>query len=108
MAGGALPGGGLWTGPDIADQTVQVNGRAVHFDFDWRFGPLVTDAEGEPLNRQPGKHSPFWGAFEAWLKVYKATYPPSSVAPRPPPSEQWDNRRIVPFPKGQTEGSDHG
>lgn len=59
------------TGPDAIGQGVKVGGKTVCFDFDQRFGPLVVDRYGEPLDRQPtNEKDAFWPPFEKWLKGY--------------------------------------
>lgn len=64
------------TGP-TADHFVMVNGKRVYFSFGYRFGPLITDALGEPVKRQITSEShPFWAPFEKWLDAYKKTNPP--------------------------------
>jgi hypothetical protein len=69
-------------GPDEVDQTVVVNGKVVHFDFDRRFGPLLTDAHGEPLKRQPvSENHPFWAPFNAWLAVWLNANPDPAKLP---------------------------
>lgn len=92
MAGGRLPGGGFWDGPDRVNQTVIVKGETVHFDFDERFGPLVTDKAGEPLARQPiSERHPFWRPFKVWLVAYRAAKPPAPP-PKPGPTDHLDRR----------------
>lgn len=57
--------------PDIVGQTVRVKGRKVYFDYDERFGPLVTDKDGQPLAKQPiAENHPFWAPFMRWLADY--------------------------------------
>lgn len=51
-----------------ATGTGEVNGRKYYWDFSERFGPLFTDKDGEPLDRQPGIRSNAWRAFDAWHK----------------------------------------
>lgn len=59
------------TGPDATGQGVKVGGKVICFDFDERFGPLVVDRYGEPLDRQPtNENAKFWPPFEAWLTGY--------------------------------------
>lgn len=59
------------TGPDATGQGVKVGGKVVCFDFDERFGPLVVDRYGEPIDRQPtNENAKFWPPFEVWLKGY--------------------------------------
>ncbi len=62
-----MPGGGIACVPDSVGQSVIVNGKPVYFDFDENFGPLVTGPKGEE-RKQPGASSPFWPAFNVWLK----------------------------------------
>lgn len=59
------------TGPDAIGQGVKVGGKVVCFDFDQRFGPLVVDRYGEPIDRQPtNENAAFWPPFEKWLAGY--------------------------------------
>lgn len=61
------------TGPGAIGQGVRVGGKVVCFDFDERFGPLVVDRHGEPIDRQPAnENAKFWPPFEQWLKGYWA------------------------------------
>jgi len=69
-----------------------VKGKPVYFDFDRRFGPLVTDKRGEPLTRQPGSNSPFWPPFNVWLANWLKNNPERELPPHP--SEKWDRRSI--------------
>lgn len=57
---------------DAADQIITVKGKKVRFDFSERFGPLVLDDEGNPLEQQPISESdPFWPPFNAWLGAWE-------------------------------------
>lgn len=57
---------------DAADQVITVKGKKVRFDFSERFGPLVLDDEGQPLEKQPIHESdPFWEPFNAWLGAWE-------------------------------------
>jgi hypothetical protein len=49
------------------------NGRH-HWDFSWRFGPLFTRKNGEPLKNQPQPGSAAWSAFETWFAEWKKTH----------------------------------
>jgi hypothetical protein len=81
--GHSLKHGGFICGPEAVGQTVQVKGATVYFDFDHRFGPLLTDREGEPLKRQPiSARDPFWPPFNAWVAEYHKTNPPPDQRPR--------------------------
>jgi hypothetical protein len=91
MACFPLPFGGIGTGPDTATQRITVNGKAVYFDFDRRFGPLVTTKRGEPLAKQPGERSAFWAPFNVWLANWSARNPEPKPLP-PHPSEKWDRK----------------
>lgn len=91
MADFRLPYGGIGTGPDTTTQCVMVKGAPVYFDFDRRFGPLLTSKRGEPLARQPGETSPFWPPFNAWLATWLAANP--EPVRTPDPSEKWDRRK---------------
>lgn len=83
--------GGFLSFPDELAQTVQVNGKTVHFDFDRRFGPLLTDSEGEPLKRQPtSDRHPFWAPFKVWLAEWEKRNPPIPVRH---PSDHLDRKR---------------
>lgn len=47
---------------------VTVKSKVVYFTFNERFGPLVTDRIGDPLETQPvHENHPFWLPFTAWL-----------------------------------------
>lgn len=49
--------------------------RSWRFEFSDRFGPLLVDEDGEPLDDQPVSESdPFWGPFNAWLVRHRATH----------------------------------
>lgn len=85
-----LPFGGIGTGPDTATQSVMVKGKPVYFDFDRRFGPLITDKRGEPLKRQPGERDPFWPPFNIWLAKWLTANPEPKPAPHP--SAKWDTK----------------
>jgi hypothetical protein len=85
-----LPLGGIGCGPDAPTQSVIVNGKSVYFDFDRRFGPLVTNKRGEPLARQPGQGNAFWGPFNRWLADWLAKNP--EPPPPPDPHDKWDSR----------------
>lgn len=59
-------------GPEACQRRVKVRGRWQWFDFDERFGPLLTDRHGEPLKAQPiTENHAFWKPFEAWLRTYE-------------------------------------
>ena len=53
-------------GPDrkIRDAT----GRVWKFEMHPRFGPIVLDRRGDPVDKQPGERSPFWTAVDLWAK----------------------------------------
>lgn len=58
--------------PDVVGQTVLVNGRKVYFDYCRHSGPLVTDKDGRPLEKQPiAENHPFWAPFHAWLAAHE-------------------------------------
>lgn len=62
--------GGIISGPDLIEQSVMVDGRTWHFDFDWYCGPLWTRKNGQPLsNQNPPKA--VWEAFNVWLEKQK-------------------------------------
>lgn len=87
---------------------VMVRGRKVYFTFNWRFGPLLTDVEGEPLDRQPmTDEDRFWAPFQVWLSTYKQKHPnPFRLGGMPlaDPSDYLDKRPSVVKLKGQDNG----
>lgn len=48
---------------------IDKHGRMVNFEFSPMFGPLFTNAEGEPLKRQPGIRSAAWAVFNEWFEA---------------------------------------
>lgn len=61
---------------DNGVHSVVVKGKTVYFTYSRRFGPLVTDAIGDPLKKQPiSEKHPFWGPFNAWLARYDKENP---------------------------------
>lgn len=69
------------TGPDAIGQRVKVGRKIVFFDFCRNSGPLLVDADGEPLEEQPiSDDHPFWGPFEVWLDGYHQAQATKSVA----------------------------
>lgn len=50
--------------------------RSWRFEFSDRFGPLLVDEDGEPLDDQPVSESdPFWAPFSAWLRQHREAQP---------------------------------
>lgn len=47
---------------------MMINGRYRTFEFHGVCGPVLLNAAGDPLDRQPAESSPFWGAFDRWAK----------------------------------------
>lgn len=54
---------------------VRVGKRYWHFTFSDRWGPLLTDEWGEPVDNMPlaDEEHPFWEAFEAWQRATSPT-----------------------------------
>lgn len=44
-----------------------VGGKTWYWTFHDYLGPTFTDADGEPLPKQPGANARVWKAFEEWL-----------------------------------------
>ncbi len=63
-------------GPDARNQKVIVGGREVLFDYSDRFGPLLIDEEGNPLEKQPiSERHAFWAPFSIWLAQWQKSNP---------------------------------
>lgn len=63
---------------DIANQSVMLPGRKrrTWFEFSWRFGPVLVDMRGDPIEKQPiAEDHPFWEPFNAWLAEYEKKHP---------------------------------
>jgi hypothetical protein len=43
-------------------------GRTWRFEFDPCSSPWPVRRDGTPYKRAPGERSPFWPAFESWLR----------------------------------------
>ena len=61
---------GIISGADAIDQTITVNGRQWHFDFDTRCGPYWFRKDGEPRKCQ-NPNKAVWRAFEKWLEKWE-------------------------------------
>jgi hypothetical protein len=74
--------------------SVIVRGKTVYFTFSDRFGPFLTDKDGEDLARQPvSDRHPFWEPFNAWLADWRKAHPkPKPEGPTPSPSDYLDRR----------------
>lgn len=48
---------------------IEIRGRQRLFEFHGVCGPSLVNQDGELLDRQPAASSPFWGAFDAWVKA---------------------------------------
>lgn len=48
---------------------MRVGERYRSFEFHGVCGPVLLDANGDPLARQPAGSSPFWALFDAWRKA---------------------------------------
>lgn len=64
-------GSGVFLDGSSATGEAIVKGKRYYWDMHDYCGPLFTDKEGEPLNRQPGSRHPVWPAFNEWLTVYR-------------------------------------
>ena len=60
--GGALL---MMGGPNL---NIEVDGKRWRFEMHSRFGPMVVNAVGDPIDNQPGPRSKFWTAVTRWAE----------------------------------------
>ena len=51
--------------------TLVVNGKEYHFEFNQVSGPTFLRKDGEPRVRQPSEKHPVWKEFDKWIKEDK-------------------------------------
>lgn len=51
----------------VGPYVIVAGGKTYYFEDSKRFGPMLVDAKGEPINDLIPSRSPFWKAWQRWV-----------------------------------------